>query len=185
MRIFVGLDIDDEIRGRIVRFVEGVREFAPDARWVRPESLHITLKFIGEKSEAEVEPIKSSLRAIRGAPIQLAFRGFGFFPNAKSARVFWIGIQAGDELPRLAAAVDDAMAQLGMAKEDHPFSPHLTLARAGGRSGNPKWQKGDGPNAGFKKVQEKLAAIPDPEFGSMTPRAFHLYQSKLGPGGSK
>ena len=55
MRLFVALDIDDAIRGRIARFLDGVRGFAPDARWVRPESLHVTLKFIGEKPEEEVE----------------------------------------------------------------------------------------------------------------------------------
>ncbi len=51
MRLFVALDLDDAIRNRIARFLDGVRAFAPDARWVQPESLHITLKFIGEQSE--------------------------------------------------------------------------------------------------------------------------------------
>ena len=53
MRLFVALDIDDSIRGRIARFLDGVRGFAPDARWVRPESLHVTLKFIGEKPDGD------------------------------------------------------------------------------------------------------------------------------------
>lgn len=185
MRIFVGLDIDDEIRQRITRFMEGLREFAPDARWVRPESLHVTLKFIGEKSESAVESIKAALHEVRGGPLDVGFQGYGFFPNPKSARVFWIGIRAGRELADLAMVVDGAMSNLGIPKEDHPFSPHLTLARAGGHSGNPRWQKADRPNAGFKKVQEKLSAIQVPEFGSMTARAFRLYESKLGPGGSK
>src|ERR1700758_1515210 len=61
MRIFIALDIDQPIRERIERFLEGVRGFAPDARWVRPESLHITLKFIGEKRPESVGLIKSSL----------------------------------------------------------------------------------------------------------------------------
>ena len=62
MRIFVGVDLDSEIRARIERFVEGVRGFAPDARWARPESLHITLKFIGEQTAAQVEAIVPSHR---------------------------------------------------------------------------------------------------------------------------
>jgi LigT like Phosphoesterase len=61
MRLFVALDIDDEIRNKISRFVDEMREFAPEARWVRPESLHVTLKFIGEKFEQEVEKIKLAL----------------------------------------------------------------------------------------------------------------------------
>jgi 2'-5' RNA ligase len=63
MRLFVALDIDEDIRGRIIRFLDDVRELVPEARWVRPESLHVTLKFIGEKSEAEAEKIKLVLQS--------------------------------------------------------------------------------------------------------------------------
>ncbi len=61
MRLFVALDIDDAIRSRIARFLDGVRGFAPDARWARPESLHVTLKFIGEKPEGEIDNIERAL----------------------------------------------------------------------------------------------------------------------------
>ena len=185
MRIFIALDIDDGIRQRIARFVEGVSGFAPDARWVRPESLHVTLKFIGERSEAAVEEIKHELGGIRANAVELQFRGYGFFPSAKAPRDFWIGIEAGPPLASLAAAIDERMATLGILKEEHAFSPHLTLARGKGGSGSPKWRKEDGPNPGFQRLQEKLAAIPAPEFGTMTAREFFLYQSKLSPKGSK
>src|SRR6267378_4282532 len=126
MRIFIALDIDEAIRHRIARFMDGVRGFAPDARWVRPESLHITLKFIGETAPENVDQIK----------------------------------------------------------EDHPFSPHLTLARGGGGSGSPR-SKIDGLKPGFQRLQEKLVALPVPEFGTMTAREFFLYQSHLSRGGSR
>jgi 2'-5' RNA ligase len=184
MRIFIALDIDDAIRERIVRFVDGVSGFAPDARWVRPESLHVTLKFIGEQSEEAVERIAQELASIKAAAIEIQFRGYGFFPGAKAPRVFWIGIEAGEDLVSLAAAIDGRMASLGIPKEEHAFSPHLTLARGKGGSGSPKWSKGDGPNHGFKKLQEKLATMPMPEFGTMTARSFFLYQSRLSPKGS-
>jgi len=64
MRIFVALDIDDAIRQRVLRFMEGVSGFAPDARWVRPESLHVTLKFIGEKPPEAVAEIKQALSSV-------------------------------------------------------------------------------------------------------------------------
>ncbi len=185
MRIFIALDIDDEIRSRITRFVDGVREFAPDARWVRPESMHITLKFVGEKPAKAVEEITKALNQVHGPAMDIAFRGYGFFPAPRSARVFWVGIEAGAELAKLAAAVDEAMANLKIPKEDHPFSPHLTLARRGGGSGTPKSQRRDPPNSNFARVQANLAALPQPEFGTMTAREFYLYESKLGPGGSK
>jgi len=185
MRLFIALDIDNAIRERITRFVEGVRNFAPDARWVKPESLHLTLKFIGEQSDAGVEKIKQELASISATAAAIHFRGYGFFPTAKSARVFWIGMESGPELAQLATIIDDKMASLGIPKEDRAFSPHLTLARGAGGSGSPRWRKGDGPNQVFQLLQEKLSKLPTPEFGTMTPHEFFLYQSQLSPKGSK
>jgi 2'-5' RNA ligase len=185
MRLFIALDIDDAIRERIARFVEGVQGFAPDARWVKPESMHVTLKFIGEEPEPAVEPIKLALRAIGARATEIRFRGYGFFPTAKSARVFWLGMEAGTPLPALAAAIDEKMVALGIPKEDRAFSPHLTLARGSGGSGSPRRHKGDGPNRTFELLQERLTSLPSPEFGTMTPREFFLYQSQLSPKGSK
>jgi 2'-5' RNA ligase len=183
MRLFIALDIDDAIRWHLQRFVDGVRGFAADARWVRPESLHVTLKFIGEKPSQEVEEIRKALAEIRGTPAEIAFRGYGFFPTPRAARVFWVGIQAGPELAKLASEVDAALSRLRIPREEHAFSPHLTLARAG-KSGALRWQKGDGPNLVFRHLQDKLAALPEPEFGTMTAREFFLYESKLSRGGS-
>ena len=185
MRLFIALDIDDGIRERISRFVEGVQGFAPDVRWVKPESLHVTLKFIGEQPESAVEQIKSTLRIISATTTEIHFRGYGFFPTAKSARVFWVGMETGPQLASLAAVIDERIAPLGIPKEDRAFSPHLTLARGPGGSGSPRWRKGDGPNRAFQHLQEKLASVPTPEFGTMTPREFFLYQSQLSPKGSK
>jgi 2'-5' RNA ligase len=190
MRIFIALDIDDGIRGGIQRFVEGVSGFAPEARWVRPESMHVTLKFIGEKPEDTVEEIKRTIAAVKGEPFEIGFRGYGFFPTAKSPRVFWVGIEAGVQLSNLAAAVDQATCSLGIPQEEHVYSPHLTLARGSGRSGAPGRQKEDRPhqgfqNQGFQKLQEKLAAMTTPEFGTMTAREFFLYQSQPKRGGAQ
>jgi RNA 2',3'-cyclic 3'-phosphodiesterase len=185
MRIFIALDIDDAIRQRIQRFMEGVSGFAPDARWVRPESLHVTLKFIGETPMETAEEIKRALSGIRSDSFELTFRGYGFFPTAKAARVFWVGIESGPQLASLANAVDAATSAPGIPKEDHPFAPHLTLARGGGRSGAPRWRKGDAPNKNFQHLQEKLAALPVPDFGTMAAHEFFLYQSQLSTGGSR
>ncbi len=185
MRIFIALDIDEAIRQRIQRFMDGVAGFAPDARWVRPESLHVTLKFIGEKPSETVEEIKRSLSGVRSAFFELTFRGYGFFPTAKAARVFWVGIESGPQLASLAKAVDVATSALGIPKEDHPFAPHLTLARGGGRSGAPRWRKDDATNKNFQHLQEKLAALPVADFGTMAAHEFFLYQSQLSTGGSR
>ncbi len=185
MRIFVALDIEESIRDRIARFMEGVRGFAPDVRWVRPESLHITLKFIGEKPPEAVEEIKRALSAIQMAPVEIAFRGYGFFPSAKAPRVFWVGIESGPQLAEVAGAVDKTLSSFGIPKEQHAFSPHLTLARGGRGSGAPTPRRGDQPNTAFRRLQEKLALMSEPEFGRMTARDFFLYQSQLSPGGAR
>jgi len=185
MRIFIGIDLDPEVRARIARFLEGVVGFAPDARWVRPESLHITLKFIGEQAPEQVEAITDRLRNVDRSAFEIRSGGHGFFPTAKAPRVFWIGIHAGPQLVGLAEMIDKATAEFGIPREDRPYSPHLTLARAGGRSGSPKWRKGDGPNTIFAVLEKRLAAMRELDFGTMTAREFILYQSQLSPGGSK
>jgi len=185
MRIFIGIDLDPEVRARIARFLEGVQGFAPDARWVRPESLHITLKFIGEQKPEQVEAITERLRRVEGGALEIRSGGYGFFSTAKAPRVFWIGIHAGPQLAELARSIDIATSELGIPREDRPYSAHLTLARAGGRSGSPKRQKGDGPNTIFAVLDKRLAAMGELDFGTMTAREFILYQSQLSPGGSK
>lgn len=185
MRIFIGIDLDSEVRLRISRFLEGVQGFAPNAKWVQPESLHITLKFIGEQTPSQVDGITERLRRIESNGFEIRAGGYGFFPTVKAPRVFWIGIHAGPQLAALAESVDAAVAELGILREDRPYSPHLTLARAGGRSGSPKWRKGDGPNAVFAVLEKRLAAMGDFDFGTMMAGEFILYQSQLSPGGSK
>jgi 2'-5' RNA ligase len=185
MRLFIALDIDDAIRTRISRFLEGVSGFAPEARWARPKSLHVTLKFIGEQPESAIEPIKQALSDIHGRASEIQFRGYGFFPTPKSARVFWIGLEVGPQLTALVALIDDKLATMGIPKESRAYSPHLTLARGAGGSGSPRRNKTDAPNRSFHRLQEKLATMPVPEFGTMTAREFFLYQSQLSPKGSK
>ncbi len=185
MRIFIGIDLDPEVRARIARFLEGVQGFAPEARWVRPESLHITLKFIGEQSPEQVAAIAERLRRVEGSAFEIRCGGYGFFPTAKAPRVFWVGIHAGPQLTELASSIDAATAELGIPREERAFSPHLTLARGGGKLGSPKWRKGDGPNTIFAALEKQLAAMGEINFGAMTAREFILYQSQLSPGGSK
>jgi RNA 2',3'-cyclic 3'-phosphodiesterase len=185
MRLFIALDIDESIRERIQRFLQDVRDFAPDARWVRPESLHVTLKFIGEKPDESVAEIQQALSTIEARTLEISFRSYGFFPTPKSARVFWIGITPPNQLGKLASTIDETTFALGIPRETHPYRPHLTLARAGSGSGVPRRQKADKHNRSFQRLQEKLASRSTLEFGTMAAREFFLYQSKLGPAGSR
>jgi len=185
MRTFVALDLEPEIRERIQEFAEKVRQLAPASRWVSAESLHVTLKFVGEKPQAMVEKIEAALASIRSEVFEIRFSGAGFFPTPRAARVFWVGIQADERLSVLAKAIDDSLSELGVEKEARAFSPHLTLARASGGSGAPGWRKGDKSNRQFAKLQDFLERNPAPDFGTMTAREFFLYRSQLSSKGSQ
>jgi 2'-5' RNA ligase len=184
MRIFIGIDLEPEVRARIERFIEGVQGFTPDARWARAESLHITLKFIGEQTPEQVETITKRLQQIECGSFEIRCAEYGFFPIAKAPRVFWIGIQSGPQLAELAASIDTAVAELGIPREDRPCNPHLTLARAGGRSGSPQWRKRDESNNTFAALEKRFPTM-NLDFGITTAREFILYQSQLSPGGSR
>jgi 2'-5' RNA ligase len=170
MRIFIALDIPAEVRARLMEFMNRARALAPEARWARVEGLHVTLKFVGEASNALVEEIKTALSSVKSPPFAVRFEGVGFFPNPKAARVFWAGVDGGSELPRLASTIDAALEKLGMLRETKTYHPHLTMART---SAQP-----------LRELQPMLADA-SPQFGTMTAREFFLYQSQPQKGGSK
>jgi RNA 2',3'-cyclic 3'-phosphodiesterase len=182
MRLFVALDIDDGIRQRLAEYMVGVKRLVPDVKWVPAESLHVTLKFIGEFPEQKLNELKQQLVMIGGHPFNLSFRSAGFF-QPRSPRVFWVGIEAGHELAALAHAVDQATAKLGVPKEERAFTPHLTLARTG--SGRPQGAREDRNKPKMYELKARVEAMPAPEFGTMTAREFFLYQSKTLPQGAQ
>ncbi len=181
MRLFVALDIDEEIRRRIAKFRDQMRTLAPDVKWVGPQTFHITLQFLGET--AELEGIQAALQNVRDEACSLNFRGAGFFPNSKAPRVFWIGIESDRHLQPLVASLASALAPLGFQHDAGPYTPHLTLARAG--SGRPRPVRGEHSAPGLRVIADKLASLSPPEFGTMTAREFCLYESKLSAGGAQ
>jgi 2'-5' RNA ligase len=170
MRLFIALDIPEEIRAKIDAFMERGQVLAPQARWARVEGLHVTLKFIGHVKDERVPEIKTALAKVKAAPFTVKFEGVGFFPNPRAARVFWIGVDGGDALPGLASAIDARLEKTGLARDDKPYRPHLTLARTSARP--------------LRELQS-LAGDAAPQFGTMTAREFYLYESKPQRGGSK
>jgi 2'-5' RNA ligase len=173
MRLFVAMDIPGDVRSAVGALVEKLRHTTRQARWVRVEGLHVTLKFIGEISPEKVEAIQSSLASVSfQKPVAMKFRGLGFFPNERRPRVLWIGIDVDPELAGLAAAIETALAPLGIPKEGRAFSPHLTLARF------------DSPK-GLERLREMIGTAGALEFGSSTAGEFYLYQSVLKRGGAE
>ena len=179
MRVFVALDIPEDVRAAIGALIEKLRPTSKIARWVRIEGVHVTLKFIGEVPAEKIESIKAALAQIHFPEnIALKFRGVGFFPNERRPRVLWAGIEAGEELSALAAAVETSLEPLGIAKEQRVFSPHLTLARFDTARHKPS-------ASAFDHLHEAISKAGPLEFGSGTAREFHLYQSTLKRGGAE
>ena len=144
MRLFIAIELPDEIKQGIARIQEQLRKAGASAGWTRPEGIHLTLKFLGEVPEAKAQQIVQALdAAAKGiGKLSLTVEGTGTFPNAKNPRVLWIGV-AGDieKLTALQAAVEDAMERLGFEREARKFSPHLTLARIKFPKPRDNWQQ--------------------------------------------
>src|SRR5581483_4466152 len=128
MRLFTALDLSGDVVGRIEKALRRLEPVA-DIRWSHPANLHVTTKFIGEWPEGRLPELKQALGGIPARDaIEVNVRKMGYFPNPRSPKVFWCGIEARG-LAELAADTDAATALLGIPKETRPFSPHLTLAR--------------------------------------------------------
>jgi 2'-5' RNA ligase len=173
LRLFVALDVPDAVRQSLGALTAKLRAIYPDAKWVRLEGVHVTLKFIGEVPDAQVEQIRAALEAVEAhGPIELHFRGLGFFPSPQRPRVFWAGIEAGAELSRMAADIENRLERLGIPREKRDFHPHLTLARFES-------------TRGVDRLRAAISEAGSADFGSVTADAFHLYQSVLKRSGAE
>ena len=181
MRLFIALYIDAAIRTHIATFSDEMRQLAPDVRWVGPETFHVTLQFLGETRK--LDEIQRTLQQVKSPPLQITFRGAGFFPSPKAPRVFWVGIEGDQHLQELVNQIGRALAPLGFERDAGPYVPHLTLARSG--SGRPRPVPGERPASGLQRVRAKLEALASPDFGTMTAHEFCLYESKLTPAGPR
>jgi RNA 2',3'-cyclic 3'-phosphodiesterase len=173
VRLFVALEIPASVRESLAELIQEMRAIAPKAKWVRPENLHVTLKFIGETPPKKLDAIGAALAGVRsGATAEVDFRGLGFFPNEKRAHVLWAGVEASANLKPLAEEVDRAVATAGFSTETRAFTPHLTLARF------------DPPGLA-PALSKAVANHATRAFGVLRTGAFHLIQSKLKPTGAE
>lgn len=173
MRLFVALEIPATVRENLANFIKQLRPLAPKLRWVRPENLHVTLKFIGELPAEKLAAIRTALASIRSAQaVTIDFRGLGFFPNEKHPRVFWAGMEASPNLKTLASDVEHVAEKLGIPRERRPFSPHLTLARFE-------------PPRLPEKLRAPIQENATREFGSLAAKEFRLIESQLKPSGAE
>ena len=172
MRLFVALDLREDVRQAIRELIARLKPASRNARWVRPDGMHVTLKFIGSVDPGGLEPIRSALAKVRsGRPVDIRFRGIGFFPNDRRPRVIWCGMEASANLAPLAADIERGLEPLGIAPESRDFVPHLTLARF-----NPPGRADE-----LVRAARELQTL---ELGSACETQFHLFESVLRPAGA-
>lgn len=173
MRLFVAFDLPEDVRRALGDLMARLKPECRGARWVRPEGMHLTLKFIGETAPQNLDSIR---RALAGVPfeqaVELRFRGLGFFPNERRPRVAWCGVEASPNLARLASDVDRVLAPLGVPAETRAFVPHLTLARFNSLQG-------------LERIVRAAADLKSCDFGSASHSEFYLYESLLKPSGAE
>jgi 2'-5' RNA ligase len=133
-RTFIAVELDKELLGNLVALQDRLRgQVAPrSVRWVRPEGIHLTLKFLGDTRPDQLDAVKLALDQAASEILPFAFTvgGMGCFPNTRRPRVIWVGLyEPTGTLSRLRDAVESHVAPLGFPTEKRPFQPHLTLGR--------------------------------------------------------
>ena len=129
-RLFVALDIPDEIRRQLGAMTSGL----PGAKWTRPENLHLTLRFIGEVDRAARDDVESALSRLLVPAFSLSLEGLGHWESKGKPRVLWAGVTPSDALEHLQHRIETAVVSAGQPPERRRFKPHVTLARLAGTS---------------------------------------------------
>ena len=124
-RLFIAVDMPETIKNNLSLMAFGI----PGAKWVAPEQLHLTVRFIGEVDGGLFRDIKEILGEIHFASFSLQLKGVGYFPPRGAPRVLWVGLEKSEPLQLLRKKIDTALLRVRIEPEGRKFSPHITLAR--------------------------------------------------------
>lgn len=174
MRLFIAINVAPSLRDSLAAIQGKFKSPAAPVKWVKPENLHFTLKFLGEVPEARLpglrEAFRGSLTGVRSFTFSLA--GLGTFPQKGRPRVVWVGVREGtEELEKLRDRIDETLLPLGFPREERPFRPHLTLGRV----------KSVGR---IDALLQSLRGADVDEVGRMRVQCVELMQSQLHPTGA-
>lgn len=137
VRSFIAIELPEELKRELSRLETRLRvESGNGIKWVNPESIHLTLKFLGYVDSDKLGEILAAMgQAVQGiTPFRLEVNGLGAFPNLSRVQVVWVGLVGEiDKLSRMVERIESLVSPLGFPREDRPFAPHLTLARMGNR----------------------------------------------------
>lgn len=173
IRAFIATNIDSRIIREVAETIVQLRGAIPEVRWVAPDNIHLTIKFLGDIEPSRVDPIANALeQALTLFPrFTINAKGLGVFPDPRRPRVLWVGLEGG-QLAKLAAKVEAVLEPLGFAREERGFQPHLTIGR---------WRRFDGAT---KNLLEELERWKSHDYGASKVETVTLFQSVLKPDGA-
>lgn len=169
IRTFICIELSDALRKEIAGYIDSLRDTGQGVKWIEPENLHITLKFLGDVSEDRVETVVQAVKltAKDFNPFAMGFSGIGAFPSMKKPNVLWIGVTHGEqELSALASRIDANLSREGFPREKREFRPHLTI----GRIKVPK---------NIDKLHTAISGMKNVDFGEMKVETITVMESRL------
>ena len=171
LRAFLAIPLPEDLRRRAEHLQKELSSSLPDVRWVRPESLHLTLRFLPDLPEESVEKIGQIMLSIGTLtpPFRIDVTALGAFPGPTRARVLWLGVDGEATLGELFQSLDERLATIGLPRETRPFTPHLTLGR--------RRQPGTVP----QDLRQRCAALT---LGSFQADRIILFESRLAASGA-
>jgi 2'-5' RNA ligase len=178
IRAFIAVNLSAQVRQCLEDVAQQAKSRLPGkaVRWVAVNNIHLTIKFLGDVSIANLELLKQVLQVevARYPEFDFEVAGLGAFPSNRRPRVLWVGVQAPPELSTLQRGVENELARLGYAAEERDFSPHLTLGRVS-RTSTPEE---------IRRIGDVLQNFTIGSLGTTHVKEVHLYRSDLQPGGA-
>ena len=172
IRAFIAIPLPSSLREKIDQNLAPLRQDAQNlVRWVPPQNIHLTLKFLGDIRPADVETLKQSLATALAheRAFEMSIKKLGAFPGISRPRVLWIGVEDKGRLSSLQQRLETAASQIGVEPDRNPFSPHLTIGRV------KKYVR----KKGSAQIQKTIRANQNVDFGAMRVESIHLVESKL------
>jgi RNA 2',3'-cyclic 3'-phosphodiesterase len=174
LRSFIAIELPERVRSAISELQQELKKCKADIRWVKPDNIHLTLKFLGDTDEKSLDSIVEATKAACSGygRFDLETRGVGVFPDMRAPRILWVGISDNDSLTGLQKSIEDGLAALGFTPEKRRFRPHLTLGR---------FISSSGKEGLYDKIEEHKDISP----GLIEVKSLFLIKSELTPYGAE
>ena len=178
IRAFIAIDLPPDVLDCLSQMITQLRDQIDEkaVRWVPVENIHITLKFLGDVSENNLDVLSEiiSAEATLQKPMEISVGRLGAFPNVRQPRVLWTGVEAPPELTSLQRSIETRTTKIGYPKDKRSFSPHLTMGRVSRNCAASQ----------VRKISDMICSSTVGFLGAACVQSIHLYKSDLTPNGA-